>query len=459
MKFSAAFFRFFLFFLILGTGFWTSAFSQGFYGESVGSPSRIEPTEKVEKPATESAEIENDAKTGITFDGYVKGLFVPVYTKNIPGGVAVGGSAITTPGYKGAAALGAGFKGLPEMLLNLHGTNREMGFDLSLFAGTDFSEDNTDFDYDLKGWLWWQPISQLKITLGTGENHASDSIYRMESFYDFTSGYLSDLTPLQIRLGHDSEGIFSPIYLTRPSLMFEVFPIKQVHLALAISPNVKDNLGVNIYARMLEGLYVSAALNMAGVGNFRVAYIGSGNSAVIADPEDVTDTMSPNFVNGRFETAFAFRLLEDFYFDVAFKFMSKKDHVDKNGAPVDYSSAYMALASSWNGFAPFHFYFIIDSTLTPEKKSGATQTSFYLNPTLEFQTVDFGLGLAVGYRSGDKTSNKKNGVAFGASLYADVKRKMGNVKIGIVVTPPMRSDIEDGKKFGLAVPFSITYNF
>ncbi|GMO12491.1 MAG: hypothetical protein Ta2A_22320 [Treponemataceae bacterium] len=457
MKFSATFF---LFSFIFGTGFWTSAFSQGFYGESVGSPSRIEPTEKVEIPKSENAEFKNDAKKGITFDGYVKGLFVPVYTKNIPGGIPQnGGTSLTVPAYKGAATLGAGFRGLPEMLLSLHGSSGELGFDLSLFAGTDFSYDNTDFDYDLKGWVWWQPISQMKITLGTGENHASDSIYRMESFYDFTSGYLSDLTVRQVRLGRDAEGIFSPIYLTRPSFMIEIFPIKQVHLALAVSPNVQETLGVNIWASMLAGLYASAALNMDGVGNFRIAFIGAGDSAVIATPEDAADTLAPNFVNGRVETAFAFRLLEDFYFDVAFKFMLPKGRVDKKNNQIDYSSAYMALVSSWNGFAPLHLYFIIDSSLTSARISGATQTALYLNPTLEFQTVDFGLGFAFSYRSSDSDPDK-NGITVGFDLYADVKLKTGNIKTGIVVTPPMLSaDTSEGKKFGFAVPFSITYNF
>ena len=376
------------------------------------------------------------ASAEITFNGWGRGLFVPVENSG-------------ASGEKSAAFATTSWGGNPRVGLGITGKADKVGFEMNIdtYSAIGIHDQQK---------IWVKPVDMLTLSVGK----VFDDTLRGNAVFgawDWLRGYSA--------IGKDSEGlIFERVDTQNGGVAAALAPTKEIYIDAALrnvgngdSPTLTKDLGKNIQ--------IGAGYTIAGVGLIRAQYISDYTAAVTTDAVDKyeinqktgtivhTQTAASTtdaYTKGVFEAAFRFTGVPKLYADVGYRM-----NAVKNTKTIDYNmvSAYAnyQVTDALKVHGLVYSYIFGENQFNGKKDAGVA-----LGAGVDYALADgFGVNADVRYldkptvsfTSGANASDAKTSYMLG------VTKGLGNGLIGAGV------EVLNGADTGYAIPVRFEYWF
>ncbi|MDR0387367.1 MAG: hypothetical protein LBH57_04955 [Treponema sp.] len=348
---------------------------------------------------------------------------------------------------------------LPDLEFTFSASSENIGADIGVIVG------QGTFNQIGNAKIWWKPNRYFKLHIGLGRVATlRGKVESSTGAYSYARGRITGLTlPTgknePIVLIDDGDGIFSRFNLSKMGAIMEITPLPGLFIGAAVAPNSLVNNGL-LAKDVYRGLHVAAGYEINNIGHIRMGYIGGGRNGSPAGNAGENWDFS---WDQRIEAAFALTAVENLLIDFGLKY-SLEDHpgtLDQPGFSLE-NPLYAAVGVMFTGIPNLRLGFAVDGHFAGTAEAGkdgaaitsAPQIAFNIYPTYDLGIFAIGGDLTYGIQFGDMEGvNDKQNLGFG--LHIQKQYGHGNVRGGIALNPPL----ENGEKWGFAVPLWITYSF
>lgn len=358
----------------------------------------------------------------------------------------------------------------PDLEFYINGVSPNVGVDVGILVEKGSVEKGL-FNQIANAKVWWSPNRYFKLHIGAGRvQDLRGKMYSSSGAYAYARGrhtgissQAGDNEPI-VKID-DGDGIFSRFNLSRLGAIAELTPMPGLYIGAAVMPEYNGDKG-NLTKDTLQGIHAAAGYDIRGIGFARVGYIGGGrgNDGIIANSSRNNDFS----LDKRIEAAFYTTLIPYVAMDFGLKY-SLEEHpgtlLDRTGFSLE-NPLYLALGLMYTGVENLRLGFAMDghfagtakahihSIISRDPITSAPQIAFNIFPVYDIGYCDIGGDFTYGVQMGDeKGINDKQILGFG--VFAQKNYSNGNFRMGIYANAPM----DDGQKWGMAVPIWITYSF
>jgi hypothetical protein len=235
----------------------------------------------------------------------------------------------------------------------------------------------------------------------------------------------------------------------------EITPMPGLYIGAAFAPNstVTGLLAEDVY----NGLHAVVGYEINGIGLARVGYIGGGKNGTKLGNAGANWDFS---WDKRIELAFALTAVDGLLVDLGIKY-SFEEHpgtLDQPGFAL-LNPLYIAAGAVYTGIPSLSLGFAVDTHLLGTAKNidgitSAPQVAFNIYPSYDLGIATVGADITYGVQFGDvKGVNDKQNLGFGAHIQKQYGH--GNFRAGAALNVPM----DEGEKWGFALPLWVTYSF